>query len=205
MIGPRLLGDEAFTGFFAAAEALDIPVGLHDVTGAYDMPWQQLFSTFYATKVILRPFAFMTALLSLMNDGVLERYPRLRIALLENGAAWLPYWIDRLDEGFERWRADETPWLRRPPSEYLRRGQIFCHCEGDERDLPETIAHLGEDVCFFASDFPHAEAKGNELSSLRDHPDLTPRAKAGILAQNAIRLYGASRLGLAAQPAAATA
>jgi predicted TIM-barrel fold metal-dependent hydrolase len=202
MVGSRLVGDEAFMPFFAAAEALNVAVGLHDVTGAYDLPGQQLFDTFFATKTIARPFAFMTALLSLMNAGVFERYPGLRVAFLENGAAWLPYWLVRMDTYYQLqldrgYLAEETPWLRRPPSEYLRRGQIFVHCEAEEPFLPTTIAYLGADACFFASDFPHEEVQGSELARLRARTDLPPEVKAKILGANAIRLYG-PRLGVPA-------
>jgi predicted TIM-barrel fold metal-dependent hydrolase len=195
MIGDRLVGDEAFHPFYAAAEELDVAVGLHDVTGAYDLPGQQMFSTFFGSKIAARPFAFQTALLSLMNAGVFERFPRLRVALLENGVAWLPYWLERMDQFFEMQRergflASGTPWLRRPPSEYLRRGQIYCHAESEERTLPEVLAFLGDNVCFYASDFPHEEVVGSELQRIQARADLSAAAKAGILGANAVRLYG---------------
>ncbi len=195
LIGDRLLGEPEFAPFFAAAEALDVMVGLHDVTGAYDLPGQQMFVTFFGTKIIARPFAFMSALLSLMNVGLFERYPRLRVALLENGVAWLTYWLERMDHFYEDQRqrgyaAREIPDLKQPPSAYVQRGQIFCHCEPEERTLADSIAYLGEGVCFFASDFPHEEVHGSELSRLRARGDLSPSAKAAILEANPLRLYG---------------
>jgi predicted TIM-barrel fold metal-dependent hydrolase len=201
MIGDRLVGDDAFLPFYEAAQALDVAVGLHDVTGAYDLPGQQLFESFFAAKVIARPHAFQTALLSLMERGIFERFPALRVALLENGVAWLPYWLERMDTFYgmqvERgFASEDIPWLRRPPSEYLRRGQIYCHCESDERTLPEVLSFLGDDVCFYASDFPHEEVQGSELKRLQARTDVTPTALAGILGTNALRLYG-PRLGAA--------
>jgi predicted TIM-barrel fold metal-dependent hydrolase len=202
MIGPRLIGDPAFDAFWAAAEALDVMVGLHDVTGAYDLPGQQMFTTFFATKTIARPHAFQTALLSLMNVGMFERHPRLRVSLLENGVGWLPYWLERMDRFYEMqeergFREQDVPELKRAPSEYLRRGQIFCHAEPEERTLPADLAFLGEGVCFYASDFPHEEVQGSELQRLRARTDLTASAKEGILGRNAIHMYG-PRLGAAA-------
>jgi uncharacterized protein len=201
MIGDRLVGDDAFLPFYEASQALDVAVGLHDVTGAYDLPGQQLFESFFAAKVIARPHAFETALLSLMESGVFERFPRLRVALLENGVAWLPYWLERMDTFYEMqvergFASEETPWLRRPPSEYLRRGQIYCHCESDERTLPEVLSFLGDEVCFYASDFPHEEVQGSELKRLQARTDITAAALEGILGTNALRLYG-PRLGAA--------
>ncbi len=209
MIGDRLVGDEAFLPFYAEAERLDVAVGLHDVTGAYDLPGQQMFDTFFATKTIARPHAFQTALLSLMESGVFERYPRLHVALLENGVGWLPYWLERMDTCYQMqvdrgFAADETPWLRRPPSEYLRRGQIYCHCESEERTLPESLAFLGDGVCFYASDFPHEEVTGSELKRLQARDDLSAAALEGILGANALRLYG-PRLAAASVSGAASA
>jgi predicted TIM-barrel fold metal-dependent hydrolase len=195
MIGPRLLGDEAFLPFFAEAERLDVAVGLHDVTGAYDLPGQQMFETFFGTKIIARPFAFMTAMVSLMQVGLFERYPRLRVALLENGIAWLAYWLERMDHFYEDqlqrgFTSKEVPYLRQPPSAYVQRGQIFCHCESEERTLPDALAYLGREIGFYASDFPHEEVFGSELARLRERPDLDQQAKDAILADNPLRLYG---------------
>ncbi len=206
MIGDRLLSDEAFFPFFAEAERLDVAVGLHDVTGAYDLPGQQLFSTFFGTRIIARPFAFMTALLSLMNVGLFERLPRLRVAFLENGVGWLSFWMERLDHYFEDqtrrgFLPNEVPDLKQPPSAYLKRGQIFCHAEPEERTLADSIAYLGEGVCFFASDFPHEEVHGSELTRLRQRADISEAAKTAILSVNPLRLYG-PRLGVAASAGA---
>jgi uncharacterized protein len=195
MIGDRLLGEEQFLPFFAEAERLDCMVGLHDVTGAYDLPGQQMFSTFFGTKIVARPFAFMTAALSLMNVGLLERYPRLRVAFLENGVGWLTYWLERMDHFYEDQRArgfieQEVPYLKQPPSAYVQRGQIFCHAEPEERTLADSIAYLGENVCFYASDFPHEEVHGSELTRIRQRADISQRAKDAILSDNPLRLYG---------------
>ena len=193
-IGTRLIGDEAFAPFFDEAVRLDVPVGLHDVTGAYDLPGQQMFETFFATRTVARPFGFMSALLSLVNAGHFERWPTLRVALFENGAGWLPYWMERMDGVYEtqrqRGNLDATPWLRRPPSEYVRRGQVFCHGESSERGLPDAVGYLGEGLCFYASDFPHEEIEGSELQRLQARTDLSATAKKAIFADNALRLYG---------------
>ena len=43
--------------------------------------------------------------MALLLDGVLERHHELRVAFLESGTGWLPYWLARLDEHRE-WMAD---------------------------------------------------------------------------------------------------
>ena len=47
--------------------------------------------------VLSHPFEQMAACAGLILTGVLERHPSLRVAFLESGSAWLPYWLHRLD------------------------------------------------------------------------------------------------------------
>ena len=69
----------------------------------------------------------------------------------------------------------------------------------------EVLSFLGDDVCFYASDFPHEEVQGSELKRLQARTDVTPAALEGIVGANALRLYG-PRLGAAAgAPGAARA
>ena len=44
------------------------------------------------------PMEQMAAMASLVLDGALDRHPDLRVAFLESGTGWLPYWLHRLDE-----------------------------------------------------------------------------------------------------------
>src|SRR5207247_8356822 len=73
----------------------------------------------------------MMACLSFILGGVLERHPRLRLAFLEAGASWAPYWLWRLDELHEIYRHAETAALSLAPSDYFRR-QCFVSAEVDE-------------------------------------------------------------------------
>ena len=54
--------------------------------------------------------AFQSQLLSLVAEGTFDRYPGLRVALLEAGFAWLPAFLWRADKGWRGLRR-EVPWL----------------------------------------------------------------------------------------------
>ena len=63
--------------------------------------------------------AFQSQLTSLVAEGAFDRFPQLRVSLVESGFAWLPAFMWRFDKGWRGLRR-EVPWTRRPPSEYLR-------------------------------------------------------------------------------------
>ena len=62
---------------------------------------------------------FFAQLTSLIGEGTFERFPGLRVALLEGGFTWLPSLMWRLDKEWKGLRRD-IPWVRRPPSETIR-------------------------------------------------------------------------------------
>ena len=49
-------------------------------------------------------FELMIALMHMIGEGVFDRFPRLKVAYMEGGAGWLPFWAERLDEHFEKLR-----------------------------------------------------------------------------------------------------
>ena len=68
-------------------------------------------------------------------------------------AGWVPYWIDRMDEEWEK-RQSEAPALKAKPSEYITRGNWFFAAEPEESTLPYVMDRIGDDKLIFASDYP---------------------------------------------------
>ena len=120
-----------------------------------------------------------------------EKFPNLRLAFLEAGCTWVPYWMDRMDEEYEIWGQREAPVLQRKPSEYIIQGNIWVTCEPEERLLPETLRILGDDKVMFASDYPHWDGTFPEsLRELQARADLSEQQIEKILDQNPKALYG---------------
>jgi predicted TIM-barrel fold metal-dependent hydrolase len=65
-----------------------------------------------------------------------------------------PYWMERLDEEYEK-RAAQAPLLKGKPSEYMTNGQIFYSCESEEDTLPYVLERAGEEIILYASDYAH--------------------------------------------------
>jgi predicted TIM-barrel fold metal-dependent hydrolase len=132
----------------------------------------------------------MAHIVSFVCEGIFERCPDLRVAIIEGGMAWLPSLMWRLDKD---WRGChmEVPWVRRPPSSYIRDHMRLTTQPIEEPDNPahllQTIEHMGSDqLLMFATDYPHWDFD----SPQRALPSSTPKAlRKRIMADNAVEFY----------------
>jgi hypothetical protein len=123
-------------------------------------------------------------------QGVPERFPRLRLAFLEIGCTWLPYWLDRMDEHWEKRGKIETPRLKQPPSQSVREHPVYFSYEPEEKLLPETFRYVGDSHFVYATDIPHWDAEFPEnLHIVQARKDISEETKNKILYENAKSLY----------------
>jgi predicted TIM-barrel fold metal-dependent hydrolase len=190
----RLLSDPAYEPVWTRCEELGIAVGLHG--GAHiRLPFagQGHVQTQFGIHAVSHPMQATFALLSLLEGGVLERHPGLRVGLLEGGCGWLPYWLWRLDAAHARdgWTVAEQ--VRRKPSDYFAR-QCFITCEPSEPGIEQVIHAVGEDCVLYASDFPHLDHPPHvqeDAAVLVER--LGSRVAGKILWDNGCRFYGVRR------------
>ena len=99
----------------------------------------------------------MQTLATMIFDGVLERFPRLRIGVIEQGAIWLPSWIRQMESAVEAFGRHEERLqkLSLGPREYVER-QIRVTPYPTE-DLGWITREVGPNICLFSTDFPHVE------------------------------------------------
>jgi predicted TIM-barrel fold metal-dependent hydrolase len=205
-----LLSDVRLDPFWAEAERLNVAIAVHGPAlpsffrGYFDVnrPDHMLEASHMA-----HTFAQMLACSNIVTSGVLERFPRLRIAFLEAGAGWVPYWIHRMDEyqevAPERWAA-----LSAKPSDYVRSGRVFFSCEPGDEFIPFFLEHVGEDAMLFASDYLHFDALfvgelGRDglpypgtVATLMARKDVPDSAKRKMVLDNSLKFYGLDRSGL---------
>ena len=186
----RMLSDLAYEPFWSACEALEIGVSIHEGTHSrLPTAGAERFDTRFALHACSHSIEQMMALLSLIEGGVLERYPHLKVAFLEAGCSWLPYWLWRLDEEYENLYWEVKDNVKMKPSEYFRR-QCFVSVEPSEQLLNEIIPQLCKNV-IFGSDYPHMDHKKNIVERVINLSNkLTRNELRKLVWDNPINFYG---------------
>lgn len=185
------LGDPSYHPIYAEAERLNVMVGVHATVREVTAYGAHLFDSFIEVHTLSHPFAQMQQMTSIIFQGVLEKFPRLRVAFMEAGCTWAPFWLDRMDSEWEMRGAVEAPECKRKPSEYIRRGQVFFHAEEDERLIPQVASALGEETLYYASDYPHWDHHfPRSLEEFQERPDVSESLRRNILRDTALRMYG---------------
>lgn len=178
---------------FAAAQELGLPFGLHP---AFEPHWAAPTrfgrmtgrDTGFFQNVTLGD-AIRAGFTSLFQYGVFDLFPELRVIVLEIGAGWIGYWLERMDAVYASPLGKSVP-LKHKPSEYFRR-QCWVSGDPDERALAGVIPLVGEDRFFWASDFPHADHPPAYVPNLSGLVGLLPvSARAKLLGQNVLNCYG---------------
>ncbi|MFQ5683569.1 MAG: amidohydrolase family protein [Candidatus Binatia bacterium] len=182
------LGEPEIWPIYEELQRLNVPLLVHNARSG---PAGEIrFDTFLFKHTIGRPFETLLDCAALMYGGVPEKFPKLRVAFLECGSGWVPYWMDRMDEEWEH-RKSEAPLLKAKPSEYMVNGNWFYAAEPEEATLPYAVERTGEDQIIFASDYPHWDGLfPNAVSTIRGRKDITEGFKRKLLNDNAKRLYG---------------
>jgi len=105
----------------------------------------------------------MKALTALIVDRVLDRFPRLKFGVIEQGASWVPGWMRNMDSAHNAFYKNEERLQKMSlkPSEFVRR-QVRVTPYPHE-DAGWIIANSGDEVCLFSSDYPHVEGGRNPI------------------------------------------
>ena len=89
------LSAKEFWPVYEEAEKLDCPIGIHG--GWYRDLGFDTFTRFPGTRALGMPFPLAIAMTGMIQDGVWDAFPKLKVGFLEGGTSWIPLVIDRLE------------------------------------------------------------------------------------------------------------
>jgi predicted TIM-barrel fold metal-dependent hydrolase len=133
----------------------------------------------------------MQTLATMIFDGVLERFPELRIGVVEQGAIWLPSWMRQMESAFDAFARHEERLQRLSlrPSEYVKR-QIRATPYPTE-DIGWITEQIGPEICLFSTDYPHVEGGRRPVERFeRSFGDAHEQIRNRFYAENFVDLMG---------------
>ena len=175
-----------------AAEEHDLPVVHHSNTWnpPYFPEYRDAWDNIFLGRLASHPWGGMRFMAAFIGAGIMDRYPRLRMGILECGFGWLPFWAKRMDEQAS-YVGGVAP-LKHRPSEYLTSGRFFCTIEQHEGEelFNFVTGALGDDVLMYASDYPHSECQfPDSVDNILRWSSLKPGTRRKLLWDNAARFY----------------
>ena len=184
------LGRRKYWPIYEAAAEHGLPIGMHfgaqggwPITGVGS-------PSFYIEYHTGQAQSFQDQVISLVTEGVFERFPTLKFVLIEGGFGWLPPVMWRLDRAYARLK-EEVPHLRRLPSEYIREHFWLTTQPIEEPHDPADFVVLLDDLgmddhIMFSTDYPHWDFDAPDAAI---PTSLAPERRRKIMSQNARALY----------------
>jgi predicted TIM-barrel fold metal-dependent hydrolase len=130
---------------------------------------------------------------NLMVSGILDKYPNLKVGLIESGSGWVPFWLEAMEHQLDEFRTRQNRGLKMRPKEYFRKH--FWVTFWFESYAPKhMLEEIGVDRVLFETDFPHPTSLypgvQDKLVEVLGGYDYETRKR--ILQSNAADLYNLS-------------
>src|SRR4051794_16325765 len=178
---------------FAAAQDLGVPFAIHPT---FEPQWTK--GTRFGSWENVKQLRLLTSVMAsdgvrqqfttLFDYGVFDRFPGLKVVVLESGGGWIGYWLDRIDAVYGHTFIGTRVPLQAKPSEYFRE-RVRISCDPDERTIPSLAERFG-DRFLWASDFPHADHTPDYIHDLDELAESFPEPRrAPFLGDNARELF----------------
>jgi predicted TIM-barrel fold metal-dependent hydrolase len=196
---PALLGSKTYWPVYAEADRLGCCLAIHG--GAHDRFGMDHMNMYVPVHALGHPWGLTVNCASIIYNGIFDRFPRVRIAFLEGGIAWLLLLLERLHA------SHETHFQHIPPGEFgvregedpgkvivklIKEGRFFLGIETEELTMPFAIKVVGNEPFLYSSDFPHEvtnESCKHDIVELMESDEISADDKAAMLYRNAERFY----------------
>lgn len=180
--GDDELSAERLEPFWARAEELGATILLHPTAFASDR-----LSEHYFTNVIGNPLETTVAIHYLIFDGVMERYPGLKI-VLAHGGAFAGAYSARMDHAWGA-RPDCRARISRPPSTYLSQF-YFDAIVFSNHQLAALVQQFGAERVLIGTDYAFDMGEYDPIEHVLTTPGIDEAAAARICGLNAADLFG---------------
>ena len=192
------VADRKYDRFWATAQDLGVPVAIHPMIeprwasdGRFGNPAAFEDFSFVMGNLVAAGHGVRRQFASLFDHALFDRFPTLKIMVVESGGGWIGHYLDRMDALYERTPVGKGARLKHKPSDYLRGGRFIMSADPDERTVPDLAKRYGADNFVWASDFPHFDHTPAYIESLDGLLDLLPPGdREKVAGGNAKKLYG---------------
>jgi aminocarboxymuconate-semialdehyde decarboxylase len=173
------IGDKSLRPFWEKAEQFGAVVFIHPAGNS-----DPRFTPHFLWNSIGQNFEEAMAIASLMYEGILDAYPRLKICI-SHGGGYMPFYMGRIVRNYHE-KPSTRVNMTKPPDEYLRM-LFYDTCVYDADTLERLVAIVGSDRVVMGSDYPVGEARPVEFIS--GHPRLSDADKKKLISLNAATLF----------------
>jgi predicted TIM-barrel fold metal-dependent hydrolase len=170
---------------------MDVPINLHILSGfSYAKGARPRGIEQFRGSVELKVLDAIHVLFDFIFYGVLERFPRLKLVLVEFEIGWIPWILQQWDYYVQRFSASNPLPLSLSPSEYFTR-QVFATFVDDGVGTSHFSRGWGIDNCLWSNDFPHGNTSWPESRRVIETTlaDLDSPTRARLLHRNVAELY----------------
>ncbi|KHK90914.1 amidohydrolase family protein [Novosphingobium malaysiense] len=178
---------------FETCEATGIPLNFH-LNASLDANtaiWDNLgFDQKLPIHALIHHIGCAATMSNFMVSGILDKYPNLKIGLIESGAGWVPFWLEGMEHQLDEFRTAQNRGLKKRPKEYFK--QNFWVSFWFEDYAPRNMLdEIGVDKVMFETDYPHPTSlypgvQNKLVAVLAEHDQETRRR---VLELNARELY----------------
>ncbi len=186
-------GNRFYHPIWRACEERGLVVVIHpgnEGSGMAGPPTGVGYPTYYIENRMARPQMAMAHAVSLIAEGVFEKFPTLKVLINECDQFWAVGLMWHMDADWKSLR-EQTPWVKRLPSEYfgqhIRVGsQPMLEPETSEQFWMMLDAMHAEETLVYCSDWPHFDWDDPATT----FPRLPERLHRRVFSENARELFG---------------
>jgi predicted TIM-barrel fold metal-dependent hydrolase len=178
---------------WTVAQELDMPISMHILTGEpYPFPRPPVppvrIAHLYLPHAVNDKILYASnALIGLIAGGALERFPGLKLVLVENEVSWLPFVFAQYDKYWSRGNLESQMKLN--PGQYFDR-QVYATFFNDPPSRM-LMGQWGTNNMMWSNDYPHPNSTWPNSAEVieRDLGHLQADVKRRLLSQNVQELY----------------